>query len=101
MKSWRVYANNCTIANPIEEIGAFTVAEAIQNLVNHAMEGGNIAIDEADDEAYFRAMEDATDTATDYFYNGGRLEIGDYYIERAEEAPTERPNCCHWSTEIF
>lgn len=103
-KNYRVFAKNIIGASGtgIQEIGTMTVVEAIRQLVDHALEAEVIPIDGDDDNAYIEAIDKACDKAEAAFYDENReLHCGDFYIVRSEEAPTERPNCCRWSTEIF
>lgn len=101
--SWRVYANNCTVAgNGIQEIGAFTVAETIQKILDHAAESELLPINGDTDKDYEDAFIEGGNKLEKAFYNDGEiLQAGDFYIVRSEEKPTERPDCCGWSTEIL
>ena len=100
MRIWKVYAQNCTAAEPVKEIGLYCVEEALAELVDYALEHEAIEIDDATDEAYDIARETALDTAEAYFEENGYLGCGDYELVRSEEKP-DRPSACSYDTFIF
>lgn len=89
---YRVYAQNCKAVEPIKEISENDLRDAIEVLINQAMEIDLVNPDNID-AAYDKALAHLEEIEL--------LSCGDYCIVKQDTTPTERPNMCGFDTFIF
>lgn len=89
---YKVYAQNCKAVEPIKEISENELRDAIEVLINQAMEIDLVGPDNID-----AAYEIAKAQLEEYEI----LNCGDYCIVKQDDVPQERPTMCGFDTFIF
>lgn len=97
-KLYKVYAQCATPSGrAIEEADQSDVEDAIQDILDHFVDNGEIDFEE---ENAPEVLDRIANRYLRLFDEDGFLECGDYEIIKSEEAP-KRPRSCGWSRVEF
>lgn len=90
---FKVYAQNCRVAKPIEQIAESELKEQLEPLIDYAIDNG--ILDNADD------IELAYNKSIEFLKKTEIISCGDYCIVKQDNVPHDQPRMCGFDTFIF